>query len=124
MPIKVKVKTKNSTERYLEKALNLLDKANIRMIAEGALLEFAAASPNEEIAKSWSYEIISNKGTLSLFFTNSQVVNGQNIAIIIDVGHATKNGYWVSGTNYLSKPTKKAYDKIIKDTWEALKSYE
>lgn len=124
MPIKVKIKKKSNSnvDTYLDEALHIIDEAKLKNIAEESLKEFVEASPDEYIAKSWSYEIVSNKHKVSLFFNNSKIENGENIAIIIDVGHGTRDGRWISGQNYLSKPTKEAYDNIINKTWEALKS--
>lgn len=124
MPIKVKVKekTNNNVENYLNEALHIIDEDKLKRIAEESLKEFVEASPDEGIAKGWSYEIVSNKRKVSLFFNNSKIENGENVAIIIDVGHGTRDGRWISGKNYLSKPTQEAYDNIINKTWEALKS--
>lgn len=125
MPINVKIKkNKNSIENYLEKCTSFLDYNKLEQIADKCLKEFVLASPTEEIGMSWSYEIIYKKNKVSLIFNNSQIQNGENVAIIIDVGHGTRDGYWVSGKNYLSKPVQDAYDKILKETWEVLKAYE
>lgn len=125
MPIKTKINQNgNKTELYLQKALHFSDLNKLEKIAEESLQKFIDASPNEEIAKHWSYEIISKKSKVSLFFNNSYVRDGVNIAIVIDVGHSTSNGYWVSGKDYLKKPTLETYNQIINETWEELKAYE
>jgi hypothetical protein len=125
MPIKTKINQNgNKTEKYLQKALTIMDLEKLKNIADESLKKFIRSSPTEEIANSWSYEIVSKGNKVSLFFNNSCVKDGVNIAIIIDIGHGTKNGYWVSGQNYLSKPIKETYDRIINETWEELKAYE
>lgn len=125
MPIKVNLKNKNnSIENYLNECQDLLEIEKLEQIANESLKKFVLASPTKEIAESWSYEIMHKKNKVSLIFNNSQIQNGENVAIIIDVGHGTKEGYWISGKNYLSKPIKDTYDKIIKETWEVLKAYE
>lgn len=125
MPIKTKINQNgNKTENFLRKALEFPDIKKLNEIAEKSLKEFIEASPTEEIAKGWSYEIISKRSNVSLFFNNSCVKDGVNIAIVIDTGHGTSSGYWVSGKNYLKKPIADAYDRIIKETWEELKAYE
>lgn len=108
-------------ENFLRQTLTRLTKTRVRSIAEEALQKFIDASPNEEIANSWSYEIHRYSQFTSLIFTNSVIQNGTNMAIVINSGHMTKNGHWVEGTHYLDEATKKAYDIIIQETWEALK---
>lgn len=122
MPFKLKTKNKSTkTEDYLDNVLHILDEQKLRKIADESLDKFAKASPTTDISKNWDYEIISTKNKVSLFFTNSTIQNGENLAIIIDVGHGTADGHWISGLHYLDKPVQETYEKIIKETWEALK---
>ena len=90
-----------------------------------ALEKLKDATPKDSnlTANSWGYEIIQNgnKG-VSLYFTNSNVKNGVNIAIILDSGHATVDGRWIEGKKYLDKVTKEIYDEIMQETWEELKN--
>lgn len=124
MKVTAKLKhSDNKTERFLEKALKT-DLKKLDKIAERSLQDFINASPNENVANSWSYEIISDSRKVSLFFNNSYIQNGVNIAIVIDVGHGTSSGKYVEGLHYLDEPTQKAYDRIIEETWEALIAYE
>lgn len=107
----------------LEDAANRYLYKNICEIADEAVVKFAQNSPTEEIANNWSYEIEATKhNQIRLCFNNSTIQNGQNVAIIIDVGHGTRDGNWVEGKNYLDQPTQEAYDKIINEIWEALKN--
>lgn len=126
MPIKVKVKgTYDKTYKYFHTALNITSIQKLKTIAEKALEKLKDATPKDSsiTANSWGYEIIQNgnKG-VSLYFTNSNVKNGVNIAIILDAGHATVDGRWIEGKKYLDKVTKEIYDDIIKETWEELKN--
>lgn len=115
-----KFKKKTNTDSYFKKVKKTINIDNLEEIAEDCLKKFIDASPNQEIAKNWSYEIQTKKNKVFLFFNNSTIQNGENMAIIIDVGHATKEGKWIEGEHYLDKPTKEAYDLIIKETQEAL----
>lgn len=125
MPIRTKIKRHtNKTEDYLKRATNVVPSEILLKIAEKSLNDFVEASPSKEIAEGWSYEIVSDFNKLSLIFNNSLVQNGQNIAIIVDIGHGTATGRWVSGKNYLAEPIQKTYDRIIKETWEALTKYD
>lgn len=126
MPIKVKIKgTYDKTYKYFHTALTITSIQKLKIIAEKALEKLKDATPKDSnlTANSWGYEIIQNgsKG-VSLYFTNSNVKNGVNIAIILDAGHATVDGRWIEGKKYLDKVTKKIYDDIMQETWEELKN--
>mgnify|MGYP003523092765 FL=1 len=126
MPIKIKVKgTYDKTYKYFHTALTITSIQKLKNIAEKALEKLKDATPKDSnlTANSWGYEIIQNgsKGA-SLYFTNSNVKNGVNIAIILDAGHATVDGRWIEGKKYLDKVTKEIYDDIMQETWEELKN--
>lgn len=126
MPIKIKVKgTYDKTYKYFHTALTITSIQKLKSIAEKALEKLKDVTPKDSslTANSWGYEIIQNgsKG-VSLYFTNSNVKNGVNIAIILDAGHATVDGRWIEGKKYLDKVTKEIYDDIMQETWEELKN--
>lgn len=125
MPIKVKVLGNfDITEKYFNTALHITDIPKIEKIAEKAVKKFVDAIPKDSdvTAESWGYEIIQNGKGFSLIFTNSNVKNGVNIALIIDSGHATPDGKWVRGEKYLDKTTEEVYNDILNETWEELKN--
>ena len=126
MSIKIKIKgTYDKTYKYFHTALTITSIQKLKSIAEKALEKLKDATPKDSnlTANSWGYEIIQNgnKG-VSLYFTNSNVKNGVNIAIILDAGHATVDGRWIEGKKYLDKVTKEIYDDIMQETWEELKN--
>lgn len=126
MSIKVKVKGNyDKTYKYFHTALTITSIEKLQKLADKAIIKLQNATPKDSniTANSWGYEIIQNgnKG-ISLYFTNSNVKNGVNIAIILDAGHATVDGRWIEGKNYLDKVTKEIYNDIMQETWEELKN--
>lgn len=99
-----------------------IDDAKLKKIAEETVEKLKLVSPYESIAVGWSYEIKRDSIGLTLYFNNSYVENGANIALIVDIGHGTRGGKWVSGKNYIKEPIEEAYNKILNETWEELKS--
>lgn len=71
---------------------------------------------------SWTYEIEHNKGTVTLRFLNTNVQNGQNIAIILDVGHGTRGGGWVEGRHYIEPAIQPIFDELAEASWNEIKS--
>ena len=60
-----------------------------------------AATPKDSgaTAEAWRYEIVEEPGRTALYWRNEHVVNGTNIAVILQYGHATRNGGFVEGTD-------------------------
>lgn len=66
-------------------------------------------------ASSWSYKIKRQNGKISLEFHNSNINKGVPIAIILQYGHATSNGGWVQGRDYINPAVQPLFDKIIEE---------
>ncbi len=69
-------------------------------------------------ANSWGYEIVKEKGSYAIYWTNSNVNNGVPIAVILQYGHATKNGGFVQGRDYINPAIQPIFDKIASDAWK------
>lgn len=80
------------------------------------------ATPKDtgKTAESWYYEVDMSKASVSVTWYNSNVNNGVPIAIIIQYGHATKNGGHVEGTDYINPALKEIFDKMADDVWKGV----
>lgn len=72
-------------------------------------------------ASSWFYTIHKTDKGYSLVWNNSNVNNGVNIALIIQYGHAARNGVYVQGRDYINPALKPIFDKIEKAAWKEVK---
>lgn len=110
------------TKKYMQTSIDItqLKSDEIQKIAEETVEKLAKASPYESIAVAWSYEIKKNKNSYFLYFNNSYVNNGVNIALLVDKGHATKSGKWIEGKNYIDGTIDEAYKQIIEAAKEEL----
>ena len=79
----------------------------------------ASATPVDTgvTANSWYYEIKRQNGSVSIEFKNSNVNKGVPIAIILQYGHATGNGGWVQGRDYINPAIQPIFDKIADSAW-------
>lgn len=102
---------------------NILDKYGKKGV--DALAE---ATPRDSgiTAESWTYEIIENRNgtfTISWFNTNN-VENSRgysfNIAVLIEYGHATKDGTWVSARPFVQRAMDPVLDKLVEELTEEL----
>lgn len=83
-----------------------------------AALSSATPVDSGETAASWYYQINTSKSAISIDFFNSNYVNGVPIAVILQYGHATKNGGWVEGIDYINPAIRPIFDKIAKEAWK------
>lgn len=79
----------------------------------------ASATPIDSglTASSWGYEIRISGASFSIVWTNSNVVSGVPIAIILQYGHGTRNGGYVQGRDYINPALKPIFDKIADEAW-------
>lgn len=71
-------------------------------------------------SESWYYEIEKGKDYVRLNFNNSNVVDGNNIAILIQYGHGTKNGGYVVGRDYINPALKPIFDELADSAWKEI----
>lgn len=79
----------------------------------------AAATPVESgtTANSWSYEIKSSGQSATIYWSNSNVNKGVNIAVILQFGHGTGTGGYVQGRDYINPAMRPVFDKIAEEAW-------
>lgn len=82
----------------------------------------ASATPvnSGKTADSWDYEIHRSNGRISIYWTNSNVNDGVNIALILQYGHGTRNGGYVQGRDYINPAIRPIFDKIADDAWREI----
>lgn len=112
------------TMRFLRK---LNSKAFYRKIEEYAKMGVEAlisATPKDtgETADSWDYQIEMTSSSVVIYWTNSVMAGSTPLALLIDVGHGTKNGRWVEGEHYITPAIKPVFEKISDDVWREVTS--
>ena len=63
-------------------------------------------------AASWYYTISQDKGVWRLSWCNSNIQNGIQIAILVQMGHASRNGSWVQGVDYINPALKDLFKQF------------
>lgn len=67
---------------------------------------------------SWAYKIENKKGKISINWYNTNVVNGVNIAIILQYGHGTQNGGYVKGRDYINPSLLPLFNRMTEEIWK------
>lgn len=98
----------------------LLGMFNMSKLDEYGRLGVEALSANTPVdtgltAASWKYKIeVNNKGPCISWY-NTNVQNGENIAIILQYGFTTRSGKYVKGRDYINPAMKPVFDMIEND---------
>lgn len=79
----------------------------------------SAATPVDtgETASSWGYEVEIKGDVATIYFTNSHVEKGVNVALLLQYGHATRNGGYFQGIDYINPPAKDIFTQIVENAW-------
>ena len=93
----------NNTERYFKSLLNRDYLSILNNYGQLGVEALRAATPVDTglAASSWKYEIATENGQTKLIWANSDIEGGINVIYLIDRGHATKSGTWVTGQHFV-----------------------
>lgn len=108
------------TTRFLTRLKRGIKLGDLNKYGEEGVAALASATPVDSglTAQSWYYRIDKKDGVISITFLNSNVQNGVPIAIILHYGHATNNGGWVQGKDYINPAIQPIFDKIANNAWK------
>lgn len=88
--------------------------------AEEGVMRLRDATPIESgiTASGWSYELETESDDIVIWFVNDHEVDGFNVAVGLQYGHATNGGGWVPGTDYINPALKPIFDKMAEAAWK------
>lgn len=80
----------------------------------------ANATPKDTglTASCWTYSIERTSSSVSIVWTNTNRVDGVNIAVILQYGHGTRNGGYVTGVDYINPALQPVFDDITNNVWK------
>lgn len=97
----------------------------LRNLAERGAAALSAATPIDtgKTAASWSYDIIEESGHVKIVWTNDNLADTRTpIAVLIQTGHATRNGGYVVGRDYINPAIRPIFDQIANEAWLEVKN--
>ena len=108
------------TERYLNKLVDGGIFEGVERLADAGLEALARATPVDsgKTAASWGYTIEKSKGQYRIVYTNSNVQDGVNIAILIQHDHGTGTGGFVEGIDYINPALKPIFENMVDNVWK------
>lgn len=111
----------NDTFNFLKemKHYNATVKGIMERYGQQGVAALSAATPVDTglTASSWGYEIKRYNGVLSIYWTNTNINKNVNIAVILQLGHGTRNGGYVQGRDYINPAIRPIFDRIAEEAW-------
>lgn len=116
----------SKTQRFLSKLAKLNIIERLKAYGSMGVDALAAATPKDsgKTSGSWGYEVKQSGKTYSIVWTNTNVVNGVPIAVILQYGHGTGTGGYVKGRDYINPAIQPIMDRIAEDVWKVVASVE
>lgn len=109
-----------------DKFLNNIKKFHAMILCDRAgkegvkALEEATPKKSGTTSKCWYYEVEETKEGFVVRWNNSNIKEGQNIAVLLQRGHGTRNGGYVQGTDYINPALKDVFEGIAKRAYAEL----
>ena len=110
----------NKTDKFLKKVslrnyISIFEKYGREGVSALAL---STPIDSGETRNAWSYVIKRTKNGIIITWNNSHIDKGVPIAIILQYGHATGNGGYVQGRDYINPAIQPIFDSMAKEIWK------
>lgn len=116
------------TQSWLSKVTGRKDR-NRRILQKYGKLGVQALQNNTPAltgitAESWYYEIEYEKdGTYKLIWSNKNLAEEWfNVALFLQLGHATADGHWIEGIDYINPALAPIFNDIANEAWDEITS--
>lgn len=110
----------NKVDRFFDKIKHALKKGVFDKYGQMGVSALSAATPVDtgKTASSWEYDIEYYSDSVSLVWSNTNINDGVNIAVILQYGHGLANGGYVRGRDYINPAMRPVFDEIANNMWE------
>jgi hypothetical protein len=120
----IKVKTSGSFSKSLSFLQRMRNRDQFKVLDKYgpigvAALQNATPMDSGKTANSWYYETVDRPGYFAIHWLNRNIEEPGTIpvAAIIQFGHATGNGAYIQGIDYINPAMQPIFDQIAADMW-------
>lgn len=112
------------TEKFFHKVLERHYMHKLHEFGDRGVKALSKATPVDtgKTASSWTYEIVEEDNRIVVYWKNTNVNRGVNIALILQYGHGTRNGGWVEGRDYINPAIQPIFDEMAEVAWKEVVS--
>lgn len=110
----------SKTDTFFQRVLQKVKLSSLDYWGRRGVNALSSATPVDsgETARSWYYQIVRTQNGVRLQWLNSNVNDGVNIALIIQYGHAARNGVFIEGRDYINPALSPIFDSIEESAWK------
>lgn len=112
----------DKTESFLKRVRKLDIPGILESCGQLGVNALSHATPVETglAAHSWGFEVSSSGGVYQIAWTNTDTENGFPVVIMLQYGHGTGTGGWVSGRDFINPAIRPVFDQIADKVWKAV----
>lgn len=109
-------------DRFIDRMSRAEMFSRLEAFGKEGVAALASATPRDSsvTANSWSYKVTKSLRGATIEWTNSNIVNGVPIAVILQYGHGTGTGGYVEGRDYINPAMRSVFDRIANDAWKVV----
>lgn len=110
--------------RFLERAKEAIKIGDLDKYGRQGVDALKSATPKDtgKTADSWTYSIVRTDETVTIEFHNTNLTETNiPIAILLQYGHATKNGGFVQGIDYINPAVRPIFKQIADEAWREVR---
>lgn len=97
---------------YLDRKLNEYGIKGIKALQENTPKDTGLT------ANSWDYVIEKSKGSIKITWVNNNMAGRVPVVILLQYGHATKDGRYIQGIDFINPAMKPIFDEIADEIWK------
>lgn len=113
--IKIKKKPEfKKTYQYFKKLDAFDPRGILEEFGKRGVSALSNATPLDtgETAQSWSYKVAGNKERYTITWSNNESAGSVPLVVILQYGHATKSGYFLSGRDFINPALRPLYKDL------------
>ena len=111
----------SKTEAFLKRVRHPIYFGTLDKYGRQGVEALRAATPRDtgKTAESWSYEIRTSGDRIKIIWKNSNLAErGVPVAVLIQYGHATRNGTYVQGIDYINPALQPIFQEMADSIWK------
>ena len=108
-----------NTMGFLKRIMSRSYLRNLEHYGELGVKALASNTPRRTglTADSWQYHIEVDDAKTKIVWTNSNTVDGCNVAILLQYGHGTRNGGYVEGIDFINPAMRPVFQGFADNIW-------
>lgn len=112
------------TNSFFQRLLGIVNKSILDEYGKKGVIALSENTPvnTGETADSWYYNVVRGHGFARIEWCNSNINEGVSVAVMAQYGHASKNGYFIEGQDYINPALAPVFDEMAERLWEEVKN--